>query len=139
MARQRVVPMIDYEDVATAIDWLCDVLGFAVHHLVTEEDGRVSFAELAIGGDGMISVWHGGDGYLAPDHHAEVCDHARRWLDTPYIVDGLLVYVDDVRAHHDRAEAKGARILTHVEEGFPSTRYRVADLEGHRWMFMQSA
>jgi PhnB protein len=77
------------------------------------------------------------DGYQSPDRHASVCDAAGRWLDTPYIVDGVLVYVDDVQSHFDRARQAGARILSPVEEGGPGTRYRVADIEGHRWMFMR--
>ena len=56
-----------------------------------------------------------------------------------WIIDGVLVYVDDVDAHYARAVAAGAGILSELEDGFPARRYRVEDVEGHRWMFMQKA
>ena len=56
----------------------------------------------------------------------------------PYIIDGVLVYVDDVEAHFERARAGGANILSELEVGENGKRYRAEDLEGHRWMFMQS-
>ena len=34
------------------------------------------------------------------------------------------------------AKAAGAVILSEPEDGPPARRYRVEDLEGHRWMFM---
>jgi uncharacterized glyoxalase superfamily protein PhnB len=55
----------------------------------------------------------------------------------PYIIDGVLVYVDDIDAHFERAKAAGAAILSPVEQGQEGKRYRAEDLEGHRWMFMQ--
>jgi hypothetical protein len=39
--------------------------------------------------------------YQSPRHHAQVCEHARKWSETPYIVDGVLVYVDDLFATAD--------------------------------------
>ena len=36
-----------------------------------------------------------------------------------------------------RAKQAGAVILSEPEAGPPARRYRVEDLEGHRWMFMQ--
>jgi uncharacterized glyoxalase superfamily protein PhnB len=46
--------------------------------------------------------------------------------------------VDDVAAHYDRARAAGATLLSGLESGPEgSLLYRVEDLEGHRWMFMQ--
>ena len=138
MSEQRVYPMIDYEDAVGAIEFLTTAFGFVEdrERRYTEPDGRISHAQLSLDG-GSIMLGGSIDGYQGPDHHASTCDHARAWLDTPYIVDGVLCYVDDVAAHFERARAAGARILSEIEEGFPGTRYRAADLEGHRWMFMQ--
>ena len=55
----------------------------------------------------------------------------------PYIVDGVLVYVDDIRAHLERARAAGATILSELEETADGKRYRAEDVEGHRWMFIE--
>ena len=52
------------------------------------------------------------------------------------MIDGTLVYVSDVDAHYENAKLHGATILSPPEEGPPARRYRVEDLEGHRWMFM---
>jgi uncharacterized glyoxalase superfamily protein PhnB len=44
-----------------------------------------------------------------------------------------------VSRHFERARSKGANILSEVEDGGPGKRYRVEDIEGHRWMFMEKA
>lgn len=49
--------------------------------------------------------------------------------------DGVLVYVDDLDGHFERAKAAGAAILSEREDGPPGRRYRAEDLEGHRWYF----
>jgi uncharacterized glyoxalase superfamily protein PhnB len=53
------------------------------------------------------------------------------------VVDGVLVYVNDIDGHFERAQSAGARMLGPIERGAPGDRYRAEDLEGHRWMFMQ--
>ena len=75
--------------------------------------------------------------YQSPRRHREECEAARQWSAVPWVIDGVLVYVEDVAAHFERAKAAGARILSEPEEGPPGRRYRVEDLEGHRWMFME--
>src|SRR5204863_245240 len=66
------------------------------------------------------------------------CEAAARWSETPFVVDGVHVYVDDVDGHFERARAGGARILSEVEDTpFGDRHYRVEDLEGHRWMFAE--
>jgi len=55
----------------------------------------------------------------------------------PWVIDGVLVYVEDIDAHYKQASNAGATILSEPEGGFPARRYRAEDLEGHRWMFMQ--
>jgi uncharacterized glyoxalase superfamily protein PhnB len=53
------------------------------------------------------------------------------------VIDGVLVLVDDVEAHIEQAGAAGATLLSELEDSPPGRLYRAADLEGHRWMFMQ--
>jgi uncharacterized glyoxalase superfamily protein PhnB len=55
----------------------------------------------------------------------------------PYIIDGVLVYVDDLDRHFAHATAAGAAILSPVEASPNGKRYRAEDLEGHRWMFVE--
>jgi uncharacterized glyoxalase superfamily protein PhnB len=70
--------------------------------------------------------------------HRESCELERRVHDNPWVIDGLLVEVGDVEAHHARAVGAGATILRALEE--PGIGYRIytaEDIEGQRWMFGQ--
>jgi len=131
-----VVPMIAYEDASKAIEWLARAFGFVEFARMTGDDGRVAHAELRLG-EGVIFVASPSPAYQSPDHHAEQCSAARTWQASPWVIDGILVFVDDVDAHFRRAEGAGAVMLSALEDGFPARRYRVKDCEGHRWMFMQ--
>ena len=77
--------------------------------------------------------------YQGPRRHRETCEAARRWQDNPWVIDGLLVEVDDVDAHHAQAVAGGAVVIRPLEdvEGAGMRLYAAEDLEGHRWMFGQ--
>jgi uncharacterized glyoxalase superfamily protein PhnB len=60
------------------------------------------------------------------------------WSRAPYVIVGVLVYVDDFDAHLSRARAAGATILSEPDrEPGGLRRYRAEDLEGHRWMFVE--
>jgi uncharacterized glyoxalase superfamily protein PhnB len=134
---QTVVPMVAYEDPAAAIDWLERAFGFREDpdERYTEE-GRVTHAELEVGPEASIFVANPTPDYVSPRRHREECEAAARWSSVPWVVDGLLVYVDDVRSHFERAERAGATMLSPLEEGPDGLRYRAEDLEGHRWMFV---
>jgi uncharacterized glyoxalase superfamily protein PhnB len=137
---QRVVPFLAYEDAAAAIEWLCRAFGFAerADQRHTEPDGTVTHAELSVDGATVYLATPTPE-YRGPKRHAQECEQARRWLDNPWVIDGLFVEVDDVEAHYARAVAAGAKILREPEEpgtGFRS--YTAEDLEGHRWMLGQS-
>lgn len=75
--------------------------------------------------------------YLSPRSLRDAFPPAREWYNNPWIIDGVLVIVDDVDGHYERAERQGAVILSPPEDGPPARRYRAEDLEGHRWMFME--
>jgi uncharacterized glyoxalase superfamily protein PhnB len=100
---QAITPMLSYEDVAGAAEWLVRVFG-------CREDLR----------------------YESPKTHRERCEAAARWSETPFVVDGVHAYVEDVDAHFERARDSGARILSEIEDTpFGDRRYRVEDLKGH--------
>jgi uncharacterized glyoxalase superfamily protein PhnB len=134
--RQAVVPMLAYADGPTAMDWLAEAFGFTERTRLLDDDGRLSHGEM-IAGAGLVMMATPSPQYEGPREHQEHCDRARAWSAVPYVVDGVLVYVDDVDAHHQRAKTAGALILSEPEGGFPGRRYRVEDIEGHRWMFIQ--
>ena len=135
---QRIVPMLAYEDGPAAMDWLARAFGFREVRRWLDENGRLTHGELELGGELVMLATPTPD-YESPAHHRESCDAARRWSSVPYVIDGVLVHVDDVDAHCARARAAGAAILSEPAdqaEGF--RHYRAEDLEGHRWMFAQS-
>ena len=128
--------MLAYEDGPAALDWLCKAFGFKEQTRMLGLGGRLAHGEV-LAGDGLIMLASPTVDYQSPKHHRETCEQARRWQSVPWIVDGVLVYVDDLDSHFERARAAGARILSNIEEGPPGRRYRAEDLEGHRWFFFQ--
>jgi uncharacterized glyoxalase superfamily protein PhnB len=118
------------------MDWLARAFGFREKARMTTPDGRLSHGEMQAG-DGLIMLATPSPHYHGPKRHREECEQAARWSEVPYIVDGVLVYVDDATAHYERARAGGATILSPLEEDSNGAKYRAEDLEGHRWMFVQ--
>jgi uncharacterized glyoxalase superfamily protein PhnB len=137
-AYPTIIPMLSYEDGVKAIEWLCAVFGFTEQTRWLDDSGRLSHGEITMG-DGMIMLASPTPDYQSPKQHREQCAATAKWSAVPFIIDGALVYVDDIEKHFAAAVAGGARILSPVEVGGPGTRYRAEDLEGHRWMFMQHA
>ena len=120
--------MISYEDGVTALAWLRKAFGFLETACLTTPDGRLSHGEMQAG-DGLIMLASPTPEYRGPKHHREVCEQARKWSTVPWIVDGVLVYVDDIERHFKQATAAGARILSEIDEGPPGRRYRAEDLK----------
>jgi uncharacterized glyoxalase superfamily protein PhnB len=133
---QQIVPMISYEDGVAAMEWLCRVFGFTEKALWLDDMGRLSHGEIEWN-DNIIMLASPTPGYQSPKHHRETCKAAAQWYSVPYIINGLMVYVDDVEKHFQHSKENNAVILSPLESGGPGKRYRVEDLEGQRWMFMQ--
>ena len=135
---QDVVPMLSYENGVVALEWLKKAFGFEEDEAMRffDDEGQISHAELSIG-NSIIMVAASTPGFEGNNTHRKHCEQTDKWLSVPWIINGLLVYVDDVDAHFKRAEGNGAQILSTVEDSFPGKRYRCADIEGQRWMFMQ--
>lgn len=138
MAReeQAVIPMISYEDGTAAMEWLAKAFGFLEESRVADDEGRLMHGEMDVGG-GLIMLASPTPDYEGPKRHRESCERARKWSTVPWVVDGVLVLVDDLEGHLERARAAGAAILTEIEEGPPGRRYRAEDPEGHRWFFIE--
>jgi PhnB protein len=133
-----VVPMLAYADGVAAMDWLQEAFGFEEAARWLAEDGTLAHGELRAG-DGLVMLATPTADYEGPRAHAAHCDAAARWLEVPFVVDGVLVEVDDVDAHCEKARAAGAAILSGPEDvpGVGIRHYRAEDCEGHRWMFSQ--
>ena len=101
------------------------------------DDGTIGHAELELDGQVVMLATPNRD-YQSPRTHRESCEPAARWLDNPWVVDGLLVLVDDLDAHHARALEAGVDVIRPPENGPGGRLYTAEDLEGHRWMFQQA-
>ena len=132
--------MLAYEDAAGAIDWLCTAFGFVEdrEQRHTDANGVVGHAEIERDGARVMLATPNPE-YRGPRRHRETCEDAARWLDNPWVIDGVFVVVDDLESHYDGAVAAGATILREPgEPGVGFLIYTAEDPEGHRWMFGQS-
>lgn len=136
MSTPTIIPMMAYADGPAAMDWLAEVFGFVETKRWLADDGHLEHGEMESGG-GVIMLATPDPAYEGPGRHREHCASMDAWMSSPYVVDGLLVHVDDVDAHFTRARDGGAGLLSPVEESPIGRLYRTEDLEGHRWMFLQ--
>src|SRR5215467_7675014 len=113
MTEQTVFPMIAYENAAAAMDWLVRAFGFSEHRRMTDRQGRVVHGELELSGN-MVMVASPTPDYRSPKSHGESCPQARQWLAAPWVIDGVMVMVDDVEAHFIRARPEGATMLSEI-------------------------
>ena len=127
---------MSYRNGVDALDWLVSAFGFAELVRMVNDEGRLEHAELGVG-SGTVMLATPSLDYEGPALHRRHCASSARWQEVPYLVDGLLVTVDDVDAHYQRAREHGATILTEVESTEHGKRYRAEDPEGHRWMFVE--
>ena len=123
--RTPVIPGLRYRNAAAAIDWLCEVLGFARRAVYPGEGGTIAHAELTLG-NGLIMLGSGKDdeygrGFKPPDELGfETCS--------------IYLVVPDADAVHARAVAAGAVIVRPLQETpYGSREFAVKDPEGHSW------
>ena len=122
--RATVVPILVYEDVAKAIDWLCDTFGFTERLRFEAPTGSVAHAQLTIAEGAVMLGREGGE--FRPPHPNEVSQY-------------VSVHVEDVDEHFEHARQCGARILkSPTDMPFGERQYTVEDPWGHRWTFSQS-
>lgn len=119
-----VVPVLVYDDVSQAIAWLCGAFGFAERLRAAGPGGLVSHAQLVVG-DGAVMLGRQGGEFRAPSGNDV----------SQYVV----VHVDAVDTHFERARQHGARILkSPANMPFGERQYTAVDPGGHRWTFSQS-
>jgi uncharacterized glyoxalase superfamily protein PhnB len=127
-----------YRDPAQAIAWLCAAFGFEKRLVVPGENGGIAHSELTYG-EAVVMVSGEGGWSSAPE---------RRFKQSPASLGGantqsLMVYVEDVAAHHATAVAAGARIVRSLQvedygdDYWADRGYGCEDLEGHTWYFAQ--
>jgi uncharacterized glyoxalase superfamily protein PhnB len=112
MPASTVIPVLAYEDVAAAIEWLCGAFGFSERWRAGSHR-----AQLAVG-DGAVAITEG-RGQRRP---AEV-----------------MVRIDDVDAHHERVRQRGALVVqAPADYPYGERQYTVEDPGGNRWTFSET-
>ncbi len=122
--RQRIFPMLAYDDAPAAIDFLCSAFGFTENSRMNGPAGTVGHAEIVLGGNVVMlaTTWKAG-GMASP-------------RDLPGMPSQLMCEIEDVDAHWLRAKNAGAVVIAEPEDQPYGFRvYRALDLEGHRWLF----
>ena len=132
----QIAPMLSYEDVGAAADWLVRAFGFEESERI-EHEGEVVHVTLRLG-TGVVMLGKPGESYVNPKRLREQCEAAARMYAVPWVVDGVWGQVEDVDAHRERAREAGATLLSEIEQGPEGRLYRVEDPEGHRWMFAEA-
>jgi uncharacterized glyoxalase superfamily protein PhnB len=106
-----VIPVLGYPDVGEASDWLCRTFGFAERWRAGSHR-----AQVAVGGGCAIALVHGEPG-----------------------PDSVMIRVDDVATHHERAVAAGATVLgAPTDYPYGERQYTAVDHAGRHWTFSQT-
>jgi uncharacterized glyoxalase superfamily protein PhnB len=122
--KATVVPILVYEDVAAALDFLTRAFGFT-ERLRAEYGGSITHAQMDVG-ECAIMIGRQGGPFRAPQDSGTVSQYAT-------------VHVDDVDAHFAQAKAAGAAILKEPEDmPFGVRQYTAKDIGGHWWTFSQN-
>ena len=115
-----VIPVLIYPDVRAAVEWLTTAFGF-VERVQIGENHR---SQLTVG-DGAVII-----GDVRND---------RRPPRSGEVTHSVLVRVEDVDRHCERARAYGARVLSEpVDFDYGERQYSAEDPAGHQWTFSQT-
>jgi len=118
-----VVPILVYEDVGKALDFLASAFGFK-ERLRAAHGGSITHAQMDIGEGSIIIGKHGGP-FIVPSGDT-VSQYAH-------------INVENVDQHFATAKAAGAVILREPQEmPFGVRQYTAKDVGGHWWTFSQN-
>ena len=111
-----VIPELAYADVGEAADWLCRHFGFTVRIRIANHRVQLNVGDGAM----VVTELRGG---------AKGGDSAH----------SVMVRVEDVHAHHERAKRGGVQIARPpADHPYGERQYTAVDLGGHVWTFTQS-
>jgi uncharacterized glyoxalase superfamily protein PhnB len=117
-------PYLYYEDAEAALEWLARVFGFTERVRFLDPDGIVRAAEM-YAGDTLVHLDGVGSGYWK-----------EQGVSGP-VGQLVIVYVDDVDAHHARVVAGGVEAPEPQDEFYGARVYTLEDPGGNRWTFWQ--
>lgn len=128
--RCTVIPELGYPDIGEAIDWLCDTFGFTLRLRIADHR-----AQLNVGDGAVVLIEQPADeGGESGDSSNGAEPRYRGGL-----VHSVMIRVEDVDAHHERASQRGARILRPpADHPYGEKQYTTLDFVGRSWTFSQS-
>jgi uncharacterized glyoxalase superfamily protein PhnB len=117
-----VIPVLIYEDIEAAHDYLVQVFGFTSGGVERTPDGIVVHGEVRLG---EARIWlH------------RVTDDLASPRTLTKLNGGLVVHVGEVDTHFTRARDAGADIEREpADQPYGQREYGARDLEGHHWWF----
>ncbi len=123
----QVIPYLYYEDAGPAVEFMEKAFGFKIESaLRSPDDERVLHAQVRTG-SGVIWVGPGMEPF-----------GTRGTTDADFVSTMIYVFVDDVKAHYERAKSAGAQIRAELHVHFGGNRqYTASDPGGQRWTFAQ--
>ena len=124
----RIIPVLVYDDIPTAHDFLVAAFGFEPGGVVTDEAGNAVHGEVSLAGQ---TIW--------PHRAVEEFQMAPPTR-TERIHGGMVIHVPDVDDHFQRARGAGADVRGEpVDQPYGQREYEARDPEGHRWWFATPA
>ena len=113
MPRSTVLPELAYPDVGRAIDCLCEAFGFTLRIRMADHRAQLNV------GDGAVILIEADSGVS--------------------LKTSVMVRVEDVNAHYERARRSGVLILREpTDYPYGERQYNAEDFAGHHWCFSQS-
>lgn len=112
-----VIPELAYPDIGEAIVWLCSAFGFTLRLQIGSHRAQLNVGDGAV----VLTEWRR-EGHRDAD-----------------LAHSVMVRVDDVNRHYERARLHGARVIgPPADYPYGERQYTAEDLVGHRWTFSQS-
>lgn len=116
MPASAVIPVLAYEDVRQAVEWLCNVFGFRERLHIGNHRSQLVVSEGAV----VVSERGAGQDFNGSSH-------------------SLIVRIEDVDSHYKRALAYRAKIVQPpTDYPYGERQYTVEDVGGHHWTFSQT-
>jgi uncharacterized glyoxalase superfamily protein PhnB len=137
--RTGVLPLVRYDDLPAAVEWLCRVFGFSEASRMVGADGRLAMADLRPPSGGAVLVG-GLSGPIVGQMRATFGDdfQAPATSGWPHLQYALTVFIPDVDTHFAGVRAAGARIVSEPrDQPWGMRDYEVVDPEGRVWNFSQ--
>lgn len=123
-ATTKIIPLLVYENIEAAHDYLVNVFGFSSGGLYRLDDGTVIHGEVALG-DAVVWLHAVSPAHEMASPQGSSASHG-----------GLSVHIGDVDAHYANSKAASARIdYEPTDQEYGLREYGVRDPEGHRWWF----